>query len=521
MAKILVVSDDKPFIDIFKLWLKKSNHQITVGSDLNTSIYEVEHEKHDIIIIDMPRKTIKEDWLSLSIFVNGLGSPEVIVIGSLLGSYKVEYAIRQGVWDCFFKPSRFTGELSDRYKYHIDNFKSRLLQGIDKAVERKKFSLPESFNRKNILGDSDAILVSLTFLAQASKTLEPILILGETGTGKELFAKAAHDNSSVSGGPFRALNCAAIPDNMIESELFGYKKGAFTDAVTDHDGEIKMANGGTLFLDEIGDLSFSAQTKLLRFLEEKEFKPLGATEFEKVNIRLIAATNQDLEERMRENKFRNDLYNRINTFIVDVPPLRKRRGDIRQIVLHTIEEFYNKLNVPPKKHTEDYIEALEFHTWPGNVRQLINVVKASIARTKGDVVDIHSIPVDIRSTWMTNIGLRIPYGSIRNREVIQLMWERATLHQLEEMPDQQLLDKIYGSDQQSQSSEVEESKAEIILPQKILSYDDYCKKNGTEFVKFIISFAKKNGITQEEAAMKYGLKKGKYFRMKKKFTPLS
>lgn len=202
-----------------------------------------------------------------------------------------------------------------------------------------------------------------------------ILLTGETGTGKEVLAYAIHNMSEYSTGPFIKINCAAIPDTLMESELFGYVKGAFTDARTDKMGKIELANGGTLFLDEIGEIKLDLQSKLLRVLQEKEVVRLGSNRTVKVSFRLITATNKELREAIREKNFREDLYYRINTFPIEIPPLRERKQDIESLIRHFMETFSKELNVPPPRIAPSVFERLRMYSWPGNVRELENAVK--------------------------------------------------------------------------------------------------------------------------------------------------
>ncbi len=229
--------------------------------------------------------------------------------------------------------------------------------------------------------------------ARIARSDEPVLILGETGTGKEILARYIHEHSNRKNRPFLPINCAAIPDHLIESELFGYKKGAFTDAYRDKEGLLAMARGGTVFLDEIGELPLSVQTKLLRAIESQEILPLGATTFQKVNFRLIAATNRDLFLEKEKGGFRSDLFYRLGVFILEVPPLRERLEEIPAFVEFFLREMGESKEVDPRVY-----ERLMCHTWPGNVRELRNVVRYAALMSQGNRIRVEDLPPWFLST---------------------------------------------------------------------------------------------------------------------------
>ena len=237
-----------------------------------------------------------------------------------------------------------------------------------------------------IVGQSPSLLAQLSRLRQVSACGATILISGETGTGKELFARAAHYLSRRSAGPFVALNCAAIPADLIENELFGHVRGAFTGALSSHPGLLDEATGGSLFLDEIDSLSLPVQAKLLRFLQEKEYRPLGSTKPVRADVRVIVASNTSLEEAVRIGKFRQDLYYRINVISLPLPSLRNRREDIPLLAQHFVEKYANEFGRPARFLTLAATERLTGHSWPGNVRELENVIQRAVLLCEGDSV---------------------------------------------------------------------------------------------------------------------------------------
>lgn len=235
---------------------------------------------------------------------------------------------------------------------------------------------------EQIIGSSAALRSALSDVERVAPTESTVLVLGETGTGKELIARAIHDLSPRRGRPFIKLNCAAIPFELLESELFGHEKGAFTGAITQRLGRFEMANNGTLFLDEIGDLPLALQPKLLRVLQEQEFERLGSGRTHRINVRLVAATYRNLAESVARNEFRSDLYYRLNVFPVELPALRKRRDDIPQLVSHFVEVFARRMSKPIQQIPPEIMDAFTAYSWPGNVRELQNLVERAVILSK-------------------------------------------------------------------------------------------------------------------------------------------
>jgi formate hydrogenlyase transcriptional activator len=239
---------------------------------------------------------------------------------------------------------------------------------------------------EQLIGNSLALEAVLEQVGQVAPTDSTVLIQGETGTGKELIARAVHNISSRCGRAFVKLNCAAIPFDLLESELFGHEKGAFTGAIAQKIGRFEMANKGTLFLDEIGDIPLGLQPKLLRVLQEQEFEPLGSTRTHQVDVRLVAATNRDLASMVKQGKFRSDLYYRLNVFPVQLPALRERREDIPALVQHFVELYGRRMGRHIEHITPETMAALSTHQWPGNIRELQNVIERSVILTSGNVL---------------------------------------------------------------------------------------------------------------------------------------
>jgi len=268
-----------------------------------------------------------------------------------------------------------------------------LLEAIQQAIARDHRARQRQGdtgqpNFEEIVGTSAALRAALKQVEVVAPTESTVLILGETGTGKELIARAIHTISSRSSRPFVKLNCAAIPSGLLESELFGHEKGAFTGAVAQRIGRFELAHGGTIFLDEVGDIPLELQPKLLRVLQEHEFERLGSTRTQRVDVRMVAATNRNLEQMVGDKQFREDLYFRLNVFPIRIPPLRERAGDIPLLVRHYVDKYAQRMNKRIETFPEEAMAALCRHSWPGNIRELQNLIERAVILTPGSVLQI-------------------------------------------------------------------------------------------------------------------------------------
>ncbi len=337
-----------------------------------------EEENIDLVITDlkMPHfsgmdllKALKERDPELPVIV-------ITAYGSIENAVE---AMKEGAFDYITKP--FDEE--------------KILPCVDKALKMRKLlsqvsylrkEIEGKYNFKNIIGESPAICKVLELAGQVAKSNTTVLLAGESGTGKELISRAIHFNSSRADGPFLAVNCAAIPPSLLEAELFGFEKGAFTGAIRQKKGKFEIASGGTIFLDEISDMPLDVQAGLLRVLEEQSFERLGGTKTLKVNIRIIAATNRELPSLVSKGLFREDLYHRINVFPIHIPPLRERREDISLLVRHFIKEIGNSLGKRQVSITDSAMALLVEQPWPGNIRELRNVIERAMILCKGNII---------------------------------------------------------------------------------------------------------------------------------------
>ena len=264
-----------------------------------------------------------------------------------------------------------------------------------------------------IIGQSLAVKSMLGLIERVAPAKTNILVIGESGTGKELVARMIHESGPLKNKPFVPVNCGAIPENLIESELFGHKRGSFTGAVVDKPGLFEIANGGTLFLDEVGELPLQMQVKLLRAIQERTIRRVGGTEDVRIDIRIIAATNRDLEVAVAKGTFREDLYYRLNVILLKTPPLRERTGDVRILATHFLKKFSERQGKPIRQFTPEALKALEVHSWPGNVRELENTIERAVTLATAKEIGVHSLPSAIAQIPLPERPAEIEIGEIR------------------------------------------------------------------------------------------------------------
>jgi two-component system NtrC family response regulator len=338
-------------------------------------------DTYDLIITDINMP--KMDGIEFIKELNG--KYEVIIMTGNATLGRAIESIHLGVKDFLLKPFDIDA-LVDAIK------REDKIQKIQKNAKNKS----SKKNTKGFLGNSKALESALNIADKACKTDASILLLGQSGVGKEVFATYIHKNSPRAKKPFVAINMAAIPDNLIESELFGFEKGAFTDASEAKAGQFEAANGGTLFLDEIGEMPIGVQAKLLRALQEKEVRRLGSSKSLKIDIRIVSATNANLSQKITDGEFREDLYYRLNTIPLNIPPLKERKDEILQIAEATLEQNCQKYDFAAKTFSDGAKEQLLAYSWPGNIRELISVVERATILSDGDTIDVESLHLESR-----------------------------------------------------------------------------------------------------------------------------
>ena len=376
MAKILVVDDEGSIRRALQQVLEYDGHRVRLAPDAPSGLAEHARFKPDVTLLDV--KMPRMDGLEAleRIRKDDPGAVVVMISGHGTISTAVE-ATRKGAFDFLEKPLK-----TDRLQLTLRN--ALLVRGLSESVERLKQDVEVHYE---IVGGSDAVRAALHRIETVGGTLARVMVTGENGTGKELAARALHRLSPRADKPFVDVNCAAIPANLIESELFGHVRGAFTGAVASRPGKFELAHGGTLFLDEVGDMSLEAQAKVLKALEAGEVMRVGGTRPVPVDVRVISATNKDLEEEIAQGAFREDLFYRLNVVPIRMPPLRDRRDDVPMLVAHFVEQLGKTSGVPPKPFAPEAVAELEKQEWPGNVRELKNTVERLLILSPGDAVE--------------------------------------------------------------------------------------------------------------------------------------
>jgi two-component system, NtrC family, response regulator GlrR len=376
--KILVVDDDKNLLELLKMRLESENYEAVAVWREEDAVKEMKNQIFDLSIIDLQLNTM--DGVSLMEKLH-LVNPEMpVIILTAYGSIESAVdAMKKGACNYLTKPFD-PRELLFQIESALEK------QRLSGEIKRLKGLLEERYDFRNIVSKNERMQNILGQVSHVAGTDSTIFIYGESGTGKELIAKAIHLASNRRDKPFVGINCAAIPETLLESELFGHEKGAFTGAVRDSKGLFTQAHEGTIFLDEIGDMPLSIQAKLLRVLQEKQFYPVGSGKPVEVDARIIVATNKDLEAEMKAGRFREDLYYRIHVIPIHLPPLRERKEDIPLLVEHFLKTFSHEIKKEVKGITSAAMQKLMLYDWPGNVRELKNTIEYAVAMTRQEVI---------------------------------------------------------------------------------------------------------------------------------------
>ena len=386
--KILIVDDEKTMVKIISSTLEEKKYFVKACTSSMEALHNLQKEDYDLLITDIMMPEL--DGMELLEKAKKLCSDiEVIIMTAFATVETAIKALRLGAYDYLIKPFSLD-ELEIKIK--------RLQETKRIYNELREHRSQEEEKYSKIIGRSKAIDNVRILIEKVAKTDATVLITGESGVGKELIARQIHKKSSRSNGPFIAINCAAITETLLESELFGYEKGAFTGAVKSKPGRFELATGGTILLDEIGDMPLSIQAKLLRVLEEKKVNRLGGIQPTPIDTRIITATNKSLEKMIKESDFRQDLYFRISVFPIHIPPVRERTEDIDLL----IENFFEKHNIPIKNVDIEFLRTCRKYDWPGNVRELINVLERSLILAEGENITADLLPFRSHTDTISN-----------------------------------------------------------------------------------------------------------------------
>ena len=383
--RILVIDDEAAIRDSLRMILEYEGYGFTGAASGQDGIALVQRDRPDLVLLDIKMSGMDGMEVLRKLRALDEGLPVVMISGHGTTSTAVE-AIKSGALDFLDKPLS-----SERVILTLQNaLKQQELRQENRAL---KLAMEAKYE---IVGESQALRAVLESVKRAAPTNATVMLLGESGVGKELVARTIHRNSPRAGQRFIQVNCAAIPEELIESELFGHEKGSFTGATEKQVGKFEQADRGTIFLDEVADMSAKTQAKVLRVLQEQEVERLGSARTIKVDVRVVAATNKNLEEMIQRGEFREDLYFRLNVIPILVPPLRERRSDIPLLVQHFARRMSDEHNMKPKRFDPRAMEALQRYRWRGNIRELRNTVERVLIMTPGDVVRIEDLPQDVR-----------------------------------------------------------------------------------------------------------------------------
>ncbi|HWR14853.1 MAG TPA: sigma-54 dependent transcriptional regulator [Terriglobales bacterium] len=405
------MDDDPGQRRIIEFWLQEAGYEVTTATDGLNGLKAFQQHSPSVVITDMRMPAMS--GLDLMAKVKAIDEDVPVILITAFGTVSDAVdAMRLGAADYILKPIN-----PEELKLSV----SRMFERQQLVDENRYLRdlVGTEFQFSSLIGSSKKMRDVLAIAGQVARRDSTVLITGESGTGKELLAKAIHQNSLRAGKPFIAVNCGALPETLVESELFGHTKGAFTGAAGDRAGKFEAANEGTIFLDEIGELPLNMQVKILRVLQEREVDKIGSSHPVKVNVRIIAATNRDLKTQVEDGNLRGDLYYRLSVITIELPPLRERREDIPPLAAHFLKRFSERYNTGRLSLADDAMELLYKYDWPGNIRELENVIERVSVLAVGNQISASDLPAEIRTgrSRIASIGLKLPDEGISLEEV--------------------------------------------------------------------------------------------------------
>ena len=431
-VSILIVDDELSVRDSLTKWFTEDGYRADAAADATEALKKLKPRVWDIIFLDI--KLPGMDGMELQKRIKSVDPDATIIMITAYATVDTAVkSLKEGAHDYVTKP------VDPDYLSHLvaNVVKQRRL--LSENIQLKE-RIQELYEIDQIIGESPAMLKVFDMIKTVAPTDTAVMIRGESGTGKELIARAIHSNSSRRFFPIITVNCGALTEGLTESEFFGHEKGAFTGALYRRKGKFEMANGGTIFLDEVGNIGLKGQTDLLRVIEAKQFTRVGGDEIIKVDFRLICATNRDLELAVKEGKFREDLYYRLNVFSISISPLRERRSDIQLLCNYFLKKLADSVNKPVIKFSSEAMERLKMYDWPGNVRELRNAVERAIVVAKGSTISVDDLPIPaspksvaqdksleaVERAHIENILEQMGWNITRSAEMLGI--DRATLY---------------------------------------------------------------------------------------------
>ena len=408
---ILIVDDDESQRRLIEFWLQEEGYPTLTANDGRAGLHTFEQKSPCLVIADIRMPGM--DGIDLLGRIKDINPDTPVILVTAFGAVNnaVE-AMKLGAADYILKPLN-----ADELKLSVQ----RALEHQQLVNENRYLRdfADTAFRFENLVGQSRKMRDVFDMALKVARRESTVLLTGESGTGKELLAKAIHLNSLRNAKPFVTINCGAIPETLIESELFGHRKGSFTGAIADRVGKFEAANEGTVFLDEIGDLTPSLQIRLLRVIQEREIDKIGCPQPLKVNVRILAATNRNLKTLVEDSQFREDLFYRLSVVTIDLPPLRDRRDDVPLLVEHFLKKHCTRYQLPVVSISDEALDVLAQYNWPGNVRQLENVIEHLVVLGKGEIITPEHLPSEVRRqrSGISNISLKLPEEGISLEEI--------------------------------------------------------------------------------------------------------
>jgi two-component system response regulator PilR (NtrC family) len=400
-SRVLVVDDERSMREVLAITLRHAGYAVTLAEGGAAGIALLEREAFDIVVTDLRMPEV-DGMAVLRAALEHTPDTVVVVVTAYASTETAVDAMKLGAYDYVTKPFKL-----DEIRVKLANALERKRLKEENRALRRQLNKDKAFD--NFIGKSPQMLAVFDVIRKTADSGSTVMITGESGTGKELVAQAIHAASSRRDGPFVSVNCGAVPEGLMEAELFGHVKGAFTGAVASSEGLFASANGGTLFLDEITEIPTSLQVKLLRAIQERQVRRIGDLRDVAIDVRLIAASNRDLARAVADGVLREDLFYRLNVIPIHLPPLRERRDDIPFLIAHFIEKVSAAQGKPVRTVTPEALALLEGHQWPGNIRELANVIERAIVLGSGSVIDVDVLPADLRQPSLaTDLPVEVP-----------------------------------------------------------------------------------------------------------------